>query len=251
MLDNVNVVLVCTSHPGNIGAVARAMKTMGLSRLTLVDPAEYPSDVAEARASGATDVLESAHVVGSLAEALADCSVVIGASARSRHIPWPLMNPRQAGDKVQEAIAAGNQVALVFGRERTGLSNEELAQCHVHVNIPANPNYASLNLAAAVQVLAYEVRMAYLAATEQLQQAGDGQWGVSWDHPLATQQELNGFFQHLEETLVEIDFLDPNNPKQLMPRLRRLFQRAAPDKIEVNILRGILNMVRVARRTKE
>jgi tRNA (cytidine32/uridine32-2'-O)-methyltransferase len=251
MLDNVNVVLVCTSHPGNIGAVARAMKTMGLSRLTLVSPSDYPSEVAEARASGATDVLESARVVGSLAEALADCSVVIGASARSRHIPWPLMNPRQAGDKVQEAIAAGNQVALVFGRERTGLSNEELAQCHVHVNIPANPDYASLNLAAAVQVIAYEVRMAYLAANEQLQQVGDGQWGVSWDHPLATQQELNGFFQHLEETLVEIDFLDPNNPKQLMPRLRRLFQRAAPDKIEVNILRGILNMVRVARRTKE
>ena len=248
MLDNVNVVLVCTSHPGNIGAVARAMKTMGLSRLTLVSPSDYPSDVAETRASGATDVLAAAKVVDTLAEALADCAVVIGASARSRHIPWPLMNPRQAGDKVQEAIAAGNQVALVFGRERTGLTNEELAQCHVHVNIPANPEYASLNLAAAVQVIAYEVRMSNLAASDKLQQAGDGQWGVSWDHPLATQQELNGFFQHLEETLVEIDFLDPNNPKQLIPRLRRLFQRAAPDKIEVNILRGILTMVRASRR---
>lgn len=248
MLDNVNVVLVCTSHPGNIGAVARAMKTMGLSRLTLVNPSDYPSDVAETRASGATDVLAAAKVVDTLAEALADCAVVIGASARSRHIPWPLMNPRQAGDKVQEAIAAGNQVALVFGRERTGLTNEELAQCHVHVNIPANPEYASLNLAAAVQVIAYEVRMSNLAASDKLQQAGDGQWGVSWDHPLATQQELNGFFQHLEETLVEIDFLDPNNPKQLIPRLRRLFQRAAPDKIEVNILRGILTMVRASRR---
>jgi len=251
MLDQIRVVLINTSHPGNIGAAARAMKTMGISDLVLVDPQGYENgkptqetwEVAEARASGALDVLENAKVVATLAEATADCAVVMGTSARSRHIPWPLMHPRKAAAKAVEAGKASNKVALVFGRERTGLTNDELAQCQVHIHVPTNPDYSSLNVAAAVQVLCYEIRMTHLDDSGELAADYAGQWGVSWDNELATQNEMNGFFQHLEETLVEIDFLDPNNPKQLMPRLRRLFQRAAPDKIEVNILRGILKMV--------
>ena len=251
MLDQVRVVLINTSHPGNIGAAARAMKTMGISDLVLVDPQGYaqgqPSaevlEVAEARASGALDILSSAKVVQTLAEATQDCGVVMGTSARSRHIPWPLMHPRNAAAKGIEAAGAGNKVALVFGRERTGLTNDELAQCQVHIHIPTSPDYSSLNVASAVQVLCYEIRMAALAATGELDIEYSGNWGVAWDNDLANQQEMNGFFQHLEQTLVDIDFLDPNNPKQLMPRLRRLFQRAAPDKIEVNILRGVLKMI--------
>ncbi len=251
MLDQIRVVLINTSHPGNIGAAARAMKTMGLQDLVLVDPKGYedgkPSaetyEIAEARSSGATDVFEQAKVVATLEEATADCGVVFGASARSRSLPWPLMHPRKASSKAVEAMRANNRIALVFGRERTGLTNEELAQCHVHVHIPTNPDYASLNVAAAVQVLTYEMRMAVLDAQDQLDAAYDGTWGVNWDHELANQGELNSFFTHLESTLVDIEFLDPNNPKQLMPKLRRLFQRAAPDKVEINILRGVLKMM--------
>ena len=251
MLDQIRVVLINTSHPGNIGAAARAMKTMGIGDLVLVDPQGYENGkptadtwaVAEPRASGALDVLEGATVVNTLAEATADCGIVMGTSARSRHIPWPLMHPRTAAAKAVEAGLANNKVALVFGRERTGLTNDELAQCQVHIHVPTNPDYSSLNVAAAVQVLCYELRMTALAQSGELDQDYAGQWGVSWDQDLATQNDMNGFFQHLEQTLVEIEFLDPNNPKQLMPRLRRLFQRAAPDKTEVNILRGILKMV--------
>lgn len=252
MLNDIRIVLINTSHPGNIGSAARAMKTMGLTDLTLVDPMDFvpgeTNETAEAMASGALDVLHGAKVVGTLEEAVADTAVVMGTSARSRHLPWPLMHPRQAAGKALEVLTKGEsgqsqKVALVFGRERTGLTNEELAQCQVHIHIPTNEDYSSLNVASAVQVLAYEMRMAILAHEGKLEADYSGQWGVSWDNDLANQQEINGFIQHLEQTLVEIDFLDPNNPKQLMPRLRRLFQRAMPDKVEVNILRGILKMV--------
>jgi tRNA (cytidine32/uridine32-2'-O)-methyltransferase len=247
MLQNIRIILINTSHPGNIGSAARAMKTMGLDDLVLVDPIKFvpgtPNDHADAMASSASDVLHGARVVATLEEAVEDVAVVMGASARSRHLPWPLMHPRQAAGKALEVLPNDQKVALVFGRERTGLTNEELAQCQVHIHIPTNEDYASLNVASAVQVLGYEMRMAILAHQGKLEADYSGQWGVDWDNDLANQGEINGFIQHLEQTLVEIDFLDPNNPKQLMPRLRRLFQRAMPDKIEINILRGILKMI--------
>lgn len=239
MLDQIRIVLINTSHPGNIGGTARAMKNMGLTDLVLVDPVDFPSEIAEARASGATDVLEQAKVVSTLEEALADTHFVVGTSARSRHIPWPLMNPRELGGKARQAAEAGSKVAILFGREASGLTNEELARCDAHVHIPTNPDYSSLNLAMAVQVLGYEIRMHLLDYVKP----EDDSWGVSWDQPMAERQELEGFFAHLEQTLVDIEFLDPNNPKQLMPRLRRVFQRTALDKVELNILRGILKHI--------
>jgi len=239
MLDQIRVVLVNTSHPGNIGGAARAMKNMGLSDLVLVNPVDFPSEVAEARASGATDILDNARVVSTLEEAFADCQIVVGTSARNRHIPWPLMSPRTLGEKVQQAVPAGNKVAILFGRESSGLTNDELSKCDAHVHIPTNPDYSSLNLAMAVQVLGYEVRTHLLA--DEL--ADTSQWGVEWDQPMANREELEQFFEHLKETLVDIDFLDPNNPRQLLPRLRRVFQRATLDKVELNIFRGILKHI--------
>lgn len=247
MLNNVRIVLIGTSHSGNIGSAARAMKTMGLTDLVLVEPKDFDpatsNEDAEALASGATDVLYGARLASSLAEAVEDVAVVMGASARNRHLPWPLMHPRQAASKALEVLPREQKIALVFGRERTGLTNDELAQCHVHIHIPANPEYGSLNVASAVQVLAYEVRMAVLAYQGQIDADYGGTWGVEWDNELASHGEINGFIEHLQSTLVDIEFLDPNNPKQLMPRLRRLFQRAMPDKVEINILRGILKMI--------
>ena len=239
LLSRIRIVLVNTSHPGNIGGVARAMKNMGLSRLVLVDPQEFPSDKADARSSGAVDVLSNAQVVDNLPAAVAGCGLVIGTSARSRHIPWPLMNPRQTAiQALQEAPQ--HDVALVFGREDRGLTNEELQQCNCHVHIPTNEAFSSLNLAAAVQVIAYELRMHALALA-QATDVEQPQWGTEWDIELATNDELERLFEHMQQTLVDIDFLDPENPRQLMPRLRRLYLRARPDKVETNVLRGILS----------
>lgn len=238
MLENVRVVLVNTTHPGNIGGVARAMKNMGLHELCLVAPKEFPSEVADARASGALDVLADAVVVPDIAEAIADCQLVVGTSARERHIPWPIVNPRE----MAAIVAPSKQkVAILFGREDRGLTNEELHLCHHHVHIPSVEGFSSLNIAAAVQVIAYELRMAELYP-ENLEQERP-KWGTDWDIELADHQELERMFVHLEETLVDIEFLDPENPRQLMPRLRRLFMRAVPDKVEVNVMRGILKAV--------
>jgi tRNA (cytidine32/uridine32-2'-O)-methyltransferase len=234
-LSRIRVVLVNTSHPGNIGAVARAMKNMGLARLTLVQPAQFPAAEATARASGADDVLAAAAVVDSLPAAVADCVLVVGASARSRTMPWPLLDPRTAAATMLETAGQDGEVALVMGREQSGLSNEELECCHYHVHIPANPDYPSLNLAAATQVLVYELRMAALG----LHEAGEVQWQS--EHPFASSAELEGLYQHFETALTELGFHDPANPRQLMRRLRRLFNRARPDQMEVNILRGILS----------
>ena len=248
MFEDIRIVLINTSHPGNIGSAARAMKTMGLTDLVLVDPQKFDPDnlpeVAVSMATGAVDILSSARVVSTFEEAVSDVAIVMGASARNRHIPWPLMQPRAAAGKAMDVLKNKQKVALVFGRERTGLTNEELSMCQVHVHIPTNEEFSSLNVASAVQVLSYEMRMAVLAHTGQLEADYSGDWGVSWDNDLATQDDINGFIKHLEITLVDIEFLDPTNPRQLMPRLRRLFQRAVPDKIEINILRGILNMVK-------
>ncbi len=244
MLENIRVVLVCTSHPGNIGGAARAMKNMGLSRLVLVDPADFPSPEASARASGADDVLAGAQVVATLEDALVGCTLVVGTSARSRSLPWPMLDPRECGAETVKRAAQGEQVALVFGREHAGLTNDELQRCHYHVHIPSNPDFSSLNLAAAVQVLSYEVRMAWLAGAPAAAPADKDETVEE----LATMDEMERFYGHLESTLVQIGFLDPAKPKHLMPRLRRLFGRSAVNRSEMSILRGILTETQKAAR---
>jgi len=235
LLQNIRVVLVNTSHPGNIGGAARAMKNMGLSRLVLVQPKEFPAADASARASGADDVLANAQVVDSLEDALVGCSLVMGTSARERSIPWPLIDPRECGAKAVAHGTGGEEIALVFGREHAGLTNEELQRCHFHVHIPSNPDFSSLNLAAAVQVLSYEVRMAWLAVEGSAPQAEKVDASE-----LATMDEMELFYEHLEKTLVDIGFLDPEKPKHLMARLRRLYGRSSVERPEMSILRGIL-----------
>ena len=240
--SNIKIVLVNTAHPGNIGGAARAMKNMGLSELCLVEPREYPAPRAVWRAAGAREVLTHATVVDSVDEAIADCSLVIGTSARERRIPWPLINPRECGVRVW-AEAQKHKVALLFGREDRGLTNDELKKCHYHVHIPSNPEYSSLNLATAVQVLAYEIRMASLANDN-----GELPDLAEWDQPLVNSEDLENFHNHLAETMAELDFYDPKNPKQLLTRMRRLFNRLRMDQMEVSILRGLLSAVQ--RKTK-
>lgn len=247
-LQNIRVVLVNTSHAGNIGGAARAMKNMGLSRLVLVDPEDFPSPNAVARASGATDILDSARVVATLEEALAGCSLVLGTSARDRRIPWPLLDPRECALVSVEQSGGGGEVALVFGREYAGLTNEELQRCQYHVHIPSDPQFSSLNLAAAVQVLTYEVRMAWLAAEGRPTKVEKLETTAMLDAQPVTVDELENYFGHLEQTLVDIGFLDPAKPRHLMPRLRRLYGRSGISKLEMNILRGILTETQKAAR---
>ncbi|CEG50739.1 tRNA (cytosine(32)/uridine(32)-2'-O)-methyltransferase TrmJ [Stutzerimonas kunmingensis] len=247
-LQNIRVVLVNTSHAGNIGGAARAMKNMGLSRLVLVDPEDFPSPNAVARASGATDILDSARVVATLEEALAGCSLVLGTSARDRRIPWPLLDPRECASVSVEQSAGGGEVALVFGREYAGLTNEELQRCQYHVHIPSDPQFSSLNLAAAVQVLTYEVRMAWLAAEGRPTKVEKLETTAMLDAQPVTVDELENYFGHLEQALVDIGFLDPAKPRHLMPRLRRLYGRSGISKLEMNILRGILTETQKAAR---
>ena len=230
---SIRIVLVGTTHPGNIGAVARAMKNMGLSDLALVNPRHFPHDDATARASGATDILESAKVVESLSEALTDCVYVAGASARSRTINWPSMGPRDCAERMMLESKEG-KVAAVFGPEKSGLENDDLDLCHTLLTIPANPDFSSLNLAMAVQVLTYELRVASTL---------DGGPGFESESPPASGDEMERFYTHLEQVLTDIDFLNPDNPRYLMRRLRRLFIRARPDQNEVNILRGFLTAI--------
>ena len=243
--DNVRIVLVNTSHPGNIGAAARAMKNMGLSKLTLVDPEDFPSPVASGRAVSAVNILEAATVTKTLEEAVAGCGLVIGTSARIRSIPWPLISPRQCAQHVADD-SRQNEVALVFGREDSGLTNEELQLCHFHVNIPADEKLSSLNLAAAVMVLSYEVRMELLKREAEGQQAPTAPVdeeiveGVDWDVPKATGKQVEGFYTHLEKTMIDLNFHDPENPRLLMLRMRRLFGRIRPDQMEISVLRGFL-----------
>jgi tRNA (cytidine32/uridine32-2'-O)-methyltransferase len=234
---NIKIVLVNTAHPGNIGGAARAMKNMGLAELCLVDPREYPAPRAVWRSAGARDILNNATVVDTVDEAIADCSLVVGTSARERRIPWPLVNPRECGERVWRE-ADEHKVALLFGREDRGLTNDELHKCHYHVHIPSNPEYSSLNLATAVQVLAYEVRMASLANKD-----GDLPELSQWDQPISNSKDLENFHAHLADTMAELDFYDPENPKQLLTRLRRLFNRVRMDEMEVSILRGLLSAV--------
>ncbi|GEN24132.1 tRNA (cytosine(32)/uridine(32)-2'-O)-methyltransferase TrmJ [Halomonas cupida] len=237
MLERIRIVLIGTSHPGNIGGVARAMHNMGLTDLALVAPrCEAISADSISRASGADTLVHSAQVVDSLEEAVSDCSLVVGASARSRTLPWPMMTPRALGERLPEELQhSESRIALVFGREDSGLSNAELQRCHAHVHIPTNPDFSSLNLAAAVQVLAYECRLSWLSHQDQPASDDDEV------QPLATHEELEHYFAHLERTLIAIGFHDPATPRQLMARLRRVTLRSRPERMELNILRGILS----------
>lgn len=235
LFPRLRIVLVETSHPGNIGAAARAMKNMGVGRLVLVNPKEFPSDKAIYRSASAADVVEQALVVPDVDTAIADCSLVIGTSARERRIPWPLLDPRDCGEKVVAEQGQG-EVAILFGREDRGLKNEELQRCNYHVNIPTGEAYSSLNLAMAVQVICYEV----LQASRTRYPADET---ADWDMAPARSGDVEHFLTHLEETLVQVGFHDPENPRQLMTRLRRMFGRIRPDQMEVNILRGFLSAV--------
>jgi tRNA/rRNA methyltransferase/tRNA (cytidine32/uridine32-2'-O)-methyltransferase len=233
----VRVVLVGTQHPGNVGAAARAMKTMGLTDLALVAPRRFPHAEAEAMAAHADDLLEAAAVHADLRDAIAGCTRVVATTARPRSISVPVSTPREWATRMAAGESAGGRVALVFGRERTGLTNQELELAQEIVVIPTGTDYASLNLAAAVQVLAYELCATVGNATVQVPQ-----------HVPVDAAELERFFVHLETVLVRIRFLDPDNPRFLMRRLRRLFGRAAPDANETNILRGILTAVEASLR---
>lgn len=231
--DNIRIVLVNTTHPGNIGGVARAMKNMGLRHLWLVEPRDYPNEQAVWRAASADDILDSAVVVPTLHDAIGDCQFVVGTSARARRIPWPLLGARQCAERIA-LVSAREQVAILFGREDRGLTNEELQVCNLHLNIPTSDAYSSLNLAMAVQIVAYELCM--LASSTEL----PGSEVDQWDAPFAALDDMERFYTHLEETLVDIEFLDPAAPRQLMSRLRRLYNRVRLDEMELNILRGIL-----------
>lgn len=230
LLANFRIVLCQTSHPGNIGAAARAMKTMGLQQLYLVQPKKFPHAESSAMACGAVDLLENAHVCATLEEALAGCAFAIGLSARKRQLSHELVSARQAAAQAME-IASTQQVALVFGTEMSGLSNAELDLCQLLAMIPTDPDFSSLNVAAAVQVMSYELRTALLDEAAEITNTAS---------PLATNEDVEGFYQHLEETLVKIGFLNPAEPKRLMQRVRRIYARARLEKEEVNILRGIL-----------
>jgi len=237
LLANIRIVLARTSHPGNIGAAARAMKTMGLSQLVLVDPAIFPNSQADAMASGAADLLTQAHVCATLEEALADTVLALGVSARRRDIVAEVMTPPKAAVRLLTEAQAG-PVALVFGNETSGLSNEELSLCQGLVTIAANPEYSSLNLAAAVQVLSYEIRQTWLQQPSWPQSAFDA----------ATLGDVERFYSHLETALAELEFLNPGSPGKLMLKLRRLFARTRLAQEEVNILRGILTAAQDAKR---
>ena len=231
-LEKVVVVLSHTSHPGNIGAVVRAMKTMGLSELRLVNPDLFPSEIATARASGATDVLDGAVVFSELKDALADCVYVVGSSARGRDFAGDVADARTASANLIQASAQG-KVALVFGCETSGLTNAEVARCQTLAFIPANPDYSSLNLGSAAQVFAYELRMA----------AGLVEGYAAPEFQPATQIEIDAMFVHMEQTLTEIGFYNPANPRRLFARLRRLFNRTRLEREEVDIFRGIFRAI--------
>ena len=286
MLEQVYIVLIEPSHPGNIGAVARAMKNMGLSKLVLVNPLVFPSSHADARASHAKDLLERAEVVADFTSAVHNSHLVIGTSARNRSLPWPMVNSASCAEKIcqylvnsqnsTQATRAGQtkiskaKISIVFGREHSGLTNQELQSCNYHLFIPSNPEYSSLNLAAAVQIVCYEIYQQVLKLdiqdsienTEETQTTlntkaskktackkftwSQKPFGIDWDLPKASHEQVQRLIQHLEQTLIEIGFFDPGNPKMIMQRLKRLLLRIQLDEMEVNLLRGVLTSVQQA-----
>ena len=240
-LSNIRIVLIQTSHPGNIGAAARAMKTMGLSDLYLVNPVSFPDPQASAMASGADDVLNAAQVVSSLSEAVADCHHIIGTSARSqRTLRWSLLSPRECGEKAAER-STHEKVAIVFGRERTGLTNEELELCHQLVHIPSNPDYSSLNVASAVQILSYECRVASLEVAASVDESPEALPESDLGEAVVSAEDMDGFYNQLEALMIETDFLNPDNPRYMMRRMRRLYGRIQVTRSELNLLRGSLS----------
>jgi tRNA (cytidine32/uridine32-2'-O)-methyltransferase len=243
VLENVRIVLVNISHPGNIGAIARAMKNMGLHDLCLISPERFPDGQARAMAANAKDVLDGARVVETLDEAIGDCHLVIGTSARERSIPWPLLDARECADTVLRE-EHHHKIAILFGREDSGLTNEELQRCHYHLHIPTSNEYGALNVAAAAQIVCYELRMRALVETVQPVEP-------IWDVEFATAKEVELFFQHLEEAMTEVGFLDPKAPRQLITRLRRLYNRVRLDHMEVQMLRGILSHTQQLKRNQK
>lgn len=242
LLDQIQIVLIETSHSGNIGSAARAMKTMGLSNLRLVNPLQKIDEQAIALSAGAKDVLENAQVFDSFESAVADCELVIGTSARLRHLQSTLINARENGELTIKRAEQGNKVAVVFGRERVGLTNDELLKCHYHLNVPTNPEYGSLNLAMAVQLACYDIRMAYLDWQERSDLEKNLQKNEH-NAPLVnypTAEALEYFFEHTEKVYRELGFIKND---AMMPKLRRLYQRAELEEVELNILRGMLSAV--------
>ena len=233
MLENVKIVLVNTTHPGNIGAAARAMKTMGMEQLVLVSPGNFPSAECSARAAGADDILARSQVFSSLEEAVADCELVFGTSARERSIAWPEVTPEAAATQIISRVNVSTGMAVVFGRESSGLSNEQLELCHAMIRIPTNTDFSSLNIASAVQIICYETSKQYLARQET---------GIEQDNPESpvTVEQMGYLYQHFQEMLTDIGYLDPEEPRHLMRRVKRLFNRTRLDSNEYNILRGIL-----------
>ena len=237
LIDNIDIVMVGTTHPGNIGAAARAMRNMCFKNLVLVDPQCPVGEIAYARSSGAHSILDQRKTFTSLKEAIADRHLVAGLTARSRSLPWPQLNPQQLSDEI---IRKGTdfRTALVFGREHSGLTNDELMLCNYMVSIPTNPDFSSLNVASAIQVMCYEIYQNILS-----DKCSSGQETHDPGEPLATARDIDGYFSHLEQVLLATEFLDADNPGLLMQRLRRLYQRVDLSKTEVNILRGILSSV--------
>ena len=229
LLNSVRVVLVGTTHPGNIGATARAMKNMGIVNLALVKPKDFPSNEAIYRSKAAKDVLESAQIYENLENAVSDCELVIGTSARGRTVPWPVLSPKEAADRVA-VHSENNKVAIVFGREDRGLTNQELGLCNLHVHIPADPEYSSLNLSQAVQILVYEIRVSILK---------DQEYEEYWDVDLATNEQTERLIDHMDELMKEVEFYDVQNPRKLLLRVRRFFKRSRIDVMEANIFRGL------------
>ena len=233
-LENIDIVMVGTTHPGNIGAAARTMHNMCISNLVLVNPQCPIGEIAYARASGANVILDSLRNAGSLQEAVQHCILVVATSARDRSLPWPELSPGLVAKKIAE-LNGQSRVALVFGREHSGLTNEELQICHYTVNIPTNPDFSSLNVASAIQVMCYEIFKTVGNQPETRQ--------TEIQESVVTSQQLEGFFRHLEQVMITTEFLDRENPGLLMQRLRRLYHRLEMSKNEVDILRGILSSV--------
>lgn len=241
-VTGIRIVMVETTHPGNIGAAARAMKTMGQRQLYLVKPKLFPSVEVTARAAGADDILARAVVCDSLEEAVQDCVLVAGTTARNRTIPWPVKTPREGAAGIIAATASG-PVAVVFGRESSGLDNRELELCNLAIQIPADPAFSSLNIAAAIQIICYELRLA-LMEDDSIETRQDR-------IPAASAEQMQLFYEHLETCMTEVGYHDPAVPRSLMRRLKRLFNRARLDRDEMNILRGFLSAVQETVRKKE
>ncbi|MFQ5659754.1 MAG: RNA methyltransferase [Gammaproteobacteria bacterium] len=233
VIKNIRIILVATTHPGNIGATARAMKTMGVEQLALVAPKVFPGAEATARAAGADDILVSASVYDSLQDAVTDCKLVLAASARIRSVSWPILNPEQAVEQIIQHARQGEKVAVVFGRESSGLSNDELELCNAMIRIPANPGFSSLNLASAVQIICYELRRTLLNSEINIEK-------TDVSAPLASSEQMRQLYEHLQQCITDMGYYDPAKPRLLMRRLKRLLNRAQLDINEYNIIRGIL-----------